>query len=278
MFRSDFTRLSALKLPQLDSILRTGIFARAIQKSPDARDIARNLHTEDASYEALSDMNNFVDHIVNQQVFADYFKNDKAQKSFARISDTAALQKQLSKAQAAPVSGGSTLQIVPSRGTLLELSGHIGDACWASQYESIAAEFPNITALTFVRNPGGNTERIVGAALAIDTKDETTGEPVMVVRGINPIENYINSIKADEFMDAVLDYASAAAGERKLAIVIDGMAGMAATNRPVVSDYLKQVIKSQKVIQKKALQLAEDSTFNGYTLAPGRHSAYVVRP
>ncbi len=274
-FRNDFSKFSSLKVKGLDSVLRAGIFAKAISKSPQVRSMARVLKTSDITYATLSNMNDFVDHLVNQEVYGDYFQNDRDRKAFEKLSDTAALRQQITKVQNGRSSGETTMQFIPSRGLLLELSGHMGDACWASKYDSIAQEFPNITALTFLRNPGTNTERLVGAGLVIDTTDTETGEPVMVLRGINPIENYINGVKSEDFINSLLDYAKSVTGGRKLAIVIDSESGDAATNRPTVIQFLKEHIKPERT-DGKALKLAADSTFNEYVLSANRHPAYYV--
>jgi hypothetical protein len=271
-FQNDFTRLASLKLKPLDRVLRTGVFARALQKSSNAQVIGQKLRAAEVDHESLQDMSNFVEQIVNDEVYGNYFKNDKARKSFVNMSDTKSFNKQIMKLQAGKSSGETRLQFIPSRGLPLELSGHIADACWASKYESIAKEFPNVTAITMVRNPGTRTERLVGAGLAIDTTDQDTGEPVMVLRGLNPIENYINGMKVEDFMGAYLDYAKSIAGGRKIAIAIDETSGAAASNRPVIITYLNEKVKQDMVGQP--VRVGADSTFNGYELTPARHPAY----
>ena len=275
--RNDFDRLVTLNVKGFDSIVRVGMFARALTQSSAARILGETVRTSDVTFDALANMNDFVDHIVNQEVYRDYFADDNSRKSFERLSDTTALRAQLTKAQSGQVSGQTTLQFVPSRGIALELSGHMGDACWASKYESIANEFPGITSLTYVRNPGTNSERIVGAGLVIDTVDQETGEPVLILRGTNPIENYINGVKVEDFFGALSSYMSTVANGKKVAVVIDNQAGSGATNRPVLFEYLNSVVKPQ-MTDGRALQLPADTTFNGYLLTPGAHPVYTLSP
>jgi hypothetical protein len=156
------------------------------------------------------------------------------------------------------------------------MSGHVADACWAGKYDSIAAEYPNITTLTFVRDPGKPTERIVGSSLYIKTTNTQTGEPTIVLRGINPIENYINKVKVDDFWSSYLSYVRQITPESTpIAVVIDGKSGAGTSNRPVISDFLTATVKP--TTDGVPLELAEDSTFNGYVLSRQREEpAYRV--
>lgn len=264
--KDNFQQLTSLNVKGLDQIIRAGSFARAIRKSPEAKAIAESLRGSKVSFDNLVALDNFVEHLVNNEVYSEYFRNDDARKAFIRNSDTTALRKQIAKTQSGQTSGQTSLQFIPSRGPLLELSGHIGDACWASKYESIAKEFPNVTAIGYLRNPGKNTERLVGAGLMIETTDQTTGKGVIVLRGTNPIENYINGVKVEDFFDALVSYAKSIAGDRRVAVVIDGGPGQAATNRPVLHSYLKEVVKDSKTVGDP-VKLPQDSTFNGYVLS-----------
>lgn len=273
--KEDFTLFSDLKNKRLDTLLRTGTFARAIRKSPEARRIASELTGQDATAESIARLDSFVEHIVNNEVFGNYFDSDEARKTFIRNTDTTALRKQLQKIQNGASSGSTTLQLVPSRGPLMELSGHIGDACWASKYPSIASSFPNITAIAYVRNPGKSTERLVGAGMFIETTDKRTGEDVLIIRGTNPIENYINGVKVEDFFSALVKYAKQVAGGRRVGIVIDKEPGQAATNRPVLHTFLKETVKGTLTEETPALP-GPNSTFNGYVLSPNGRYAHPV--
>lgn len=132
-------------------------------------------------------------------------------------------------------------RFIPTKGLLLEFSGHIADACWASRYRSVAREFPNFSAVIMAQNRGTKHERLAGAALLIETDDQA-GNPLLVIRVINPIENIINSLSVEDFLDKFISYAQKVAKniKRKLAIVIDGHCGGSGTNRPVLFDLLSQ--------------------------------------
>ncbi|MDL2342003.1 MAG: hypothetical protein QFB87_02920 [Patescibacteria group bacterium] len=265
LLQNSFETVGNLKVKGLDSVVRTIALARAFTKSSNASDLAQKVAVAELSHDALGSMDTLISYLVNDEVYRDYFKTDQSRKSFTKLSDTTSLRAQLTKLQQGAATGKSTIQFVPSRGLLMEMSGHIADACWASKYDSIAEAFPNISSLTFVRDRGTKNERLVGSCLLIDTIDENTKEPVLIVRGINPIENYINKVKVDEFAGALFEYVRSIAGDRKVAAVFDAKPGRAATNRPILHQYLmKDFAAGHK--QGEALQLPADTTFNGYEL------------
>ena len=164
----------------------------------------------------------------------------------------------------AEIGKGQKLQIIPTRGFGMELSGHVGDACWATKYESMAESFPNMTSLIFKRGEEGSaTERLVGSAMLLETTDNE-GQPVLLLRGVNPTQNYVNKIKIDEFYNFVTDYTRSIAQSKGMrpAIVVDDHSGAAGTNRPVLHDYEKaQTVGIERIIVDE-----KTSSFNGYNV------------
>lgn len=276
LMRSSFETVGNLKVKGLDSVVRSIAFGRAFTKSENAASLAQKISHSELSHDALGSVDNLVSYLVNDEVYGQFFTSDQSRKSFNKLSDTSALRAQLTKLQQGAATGKSTIQFIPSRGLLMELSGHIADACWASKYDSIAEAFPNISTLTFVRDQGTKNERLFGSCLLIDSVDLETNEPVLIVRGINPIENYINKVKVDEFTASLFDYVKSIAGDRKVATVFDKNPGRAATNRPVLHDYLmKDYVVSHKT--GEALQLPEATTFNGYELSSSKgEPAFII--
>jgi hypothetical protein len=160
---------------------------------------------------------------------------------------------------------------VPTRGALLEFSGQIGDACWASKYDCIAAKFPNFTAVTMVEKPGTESEKLAGSALLIETVSDT-GTPLLVIRGLNPLETVINKLQVEDFYEKFTTWANEQAVKmgRTLAIVIDNHSGGSSTNRPVLFQYLA---KKTKVLKKVTLANEPITEFNGYDI---RTETYLV--
>lgn len=172
------------------------------------------------------------------------------------------LQEQLAQFEGGVSKDASTFEIVRTRGLGLELSGHMGDACWASRYELISKEFPHISALNFVLEPGTKNERTAGACLLMETS--VNGKPVFIIRGLNPIENVINKHDPGAFTREVVKYLESTVGQKgQIAIVIDDHAGGSSTNRPILFSYLT---KLKNGLRRVPLPKNNNLRFNDYDI------------
>jgi hypothetical protein len=157
-----------------------------------------------------------------------------------------------------------SIRMTPTRDIGLELSGQIADACWAKRSGDIAEGMPNCTAVLFSRIFGNDKEALVGAGLLLEATD-TEGEDLLIVRGLNPIQNLINSVDPSDFLRLFIEYAGRTAERagRRLAMVVDYASG-AATNRPALFAAMQQYVATNK-LQRVTVDPAQ-VTFNGYTL------------
>ncbi|HAT74022.1 MAG: hypothetical protein US30_C0008G0028 [Candidatus Moranbacteria bacterium GW2011_GWF2_36_839] len=265
-FQNNFEFLSQFK--EFHEDLRQIIFYFVLHKHDSYRNFAKNIDLEDDRKKIpisdVSSMINFVNHVVGEETWKKYFTNSNAVKAFGKIINTKALEEEYIRAQNQESSGKTRLDFVPTRGLLMEFSGHISDACWASKYNSIANEFPNFVSVVIVQNKETKFERLAGASMLIETKDEEGG-PLLVIRGLNPTENLINSLDVEDFFEKFIKYAGDIANKsnRKLAIVIDDHSGGASTNRPTLFAYLNNQRNS---LSKIGLNSGDDTTFNGYEI------------
>lgn len=254
--------------PELHSRMRTLTFAWAMRNNPYVIGEvgSASLPREDPSVENMAYIREFVDKIVNDHTYGDYFTDKKSAQKFRQMTSTKSLNDAIIRYNTQVAKPKTTgIQFIPTRGIYMEESGQIGDACWADQHPSIAEAMPNMTALIMKARPGAKNERIVGAALLIETVDEDTGEDVLVLRGNNPTENYINKVDVGDYYEAISDYVKQTATKKgmKAAVVIDGFSGGSATNRPVLFEYLANM--------RNTLEQTEvpenDTTFNGYVIS-----------
>ena len=258
-----------------DESLRQIMFYFAFHKHKAQRDMDWGTFDEDnPTIEDLSAVMNFVDHITNQETFAEYFTDKRATKNFKGLLNIGALQEEFTRwqEQSAGTSGTRSLQITPQRNLLTEMSGHVGDACWANKIPSILKAHPNFISFTYTVNPGDpQFEKFVGAGFMIETKDKD-GTPTLVIRGNNPIESFINQTDAMDFLAESIEHffePMAKARGMQLAIVVD-YAGGAGTNRPVLQNaYDKLMSKLRRVTLGSNL----DTQFNGYDI---RNSTYLI--
>ncbi len=250
-----------------DEELRQIMFYFAFAKHEGQRDIDWGVFDqENPTMEDLSAVINFVDHITNQETLGEYFSDKTAAKNFKGLMHVGALEEEFKRwqEQASGLSGTRPLQITPQRNLLTEMSGHVGDACWANSIPSILKAHPNFVSFTYTVNPGDpQFEKFVGAGFLIETKSKK-GELVLVVRGNNPIEGFVNGVDAlDLLYQTVTHFESIAeAREMKLAIVMD-YSGGAGTNRPALQGAY-DVLKSH--LKKVELASNLDTQFNGYDI------------
>lgn len=262
-FQDNFSVLA--QFGEFHNELRQLTFYYALHKHKNYQETARHL-TQQISplFGDVSSMINFVGHIVNQETWDQYFTNKQAVKSFDNLISIRALEEEFARAQNQSSKGTTALEFVPTRGLLMEFSGHIADACWASKYKSIAKEFPNFSTMIIVQNKSTKHERLAGATMMIETESKD-GSPLLVIRGLNPVENVINSLSVEDFFEKFTTYAREIAEKagRQLAIVVDDHSGGSGTNRPTLFSYLE---KKKRTMQKITLKSETDTKFNGYNI------------
>lgn len=212
--------------------------------------------------DSIGQMVDLIGHVTNRETWSELFEGVGGQKELNTLLSIDALNSALTRAETIESAGTRRFRFIPTRGPLMELSGHIADACWASTYDSIASQFPNFTSVVIAQNPDSATRRLVGAGFLIET-NSAEGEPLLVIRGLNPIENVINQLDQESFVESFTTFARDIAERqgRRLAIVIDASSGGSSTNRPQLFQYLD---KRKQQLQPIPLQGAMDTTFNGY--------------
>ena len=105
---------------------------------------------------------------------------------------------------------------------------------------------------------------MAGACLLIET-EATDGTSLLVIRGLNPIENVATKISVTDFFKQLTDYLKpiAAARGSELAVVVDDHRGGSASNREAVFSFLS---RSALGWQKARLASLNDSYFNKYDI------------
>ncbi|MDD3711571.1 MAG: hypothetical protein PHP37_03170 [Patescibacteria group bacterium] len=261
-FQENFYALARNK--EFNELLRQVVFLISFSRNKQALDFDLDaVNLEKPKLDDISWTLDFIDHITNQETMDKYFTDKKSKKIFNEIISAQAISDEMVLLQSeGGQSGGTTkIQLIPTRGILNEFSGYVADACWASKYDSVAKEFPNFTSVIIRQNPDNKYERLAGAFLLIETESKR-GDRLLVIRGLNPIENLINSLSVKDFYDKTIDYLKQLAknDNRKLAIVIDEASGGSATNRKVLFNYLEELSKKLEAIDLKS---EKDTTFNG---------------
>jgi hypothetical protein len=270
-WQGTFTTLLSFRNEFREEVL-TAVFWWALKMKPEYAvevegRIARTKNPKNIKFTDFTWAIDHISHVVGEESLNEFFTDKKAAKKFRSLINVKALEDEVARAGEVETLGTTPLQFIPQRNLLTEFSGHIGDACWANIYPSILKEFPNFTSVTIVSNPEDpKTRRLAGSFFLIETETES-GERLLVIRGLNPIENLINQLDPEDFLDSVEEYLQPIAAKmgRQLAIVIDDYAGGSGTNRPVLFSHMFNDRRDQKNLVKGIKRIETD--FNDYDVS-----------
>lgn len=253
-------------IPAFEPLIRKVLVLKALKMHRNQVDVAKEISIARAEdLEAGHMLIEFFDHVVHNETWSKIVSSKQARRSLKGVLNTSAILNDVRRDQQSRNGGHKTtsLNFIPTRGLLMEFSGHMADACWANKYNSIAETFPNMFSVSMIQNKGTNNERVAGACMFIETTDET-GQDLLIVRGLNPIMNVVSELQVEDFYDKFIAYARSLADSagRKLAIVIDNNKGGSASNRQSVYDHLSSI----KPTLEMAIIGKDDTTFNGYDI------------
>jgi hypothetical protein len=259
------TLLALSEFREFQALLLTGMFVAAYTRYPDRLEHpVAAFNKRKPTFDDVSWLLDFADHITKQETIGQFVTDRRARQALRKAIGTKFLAEEYTRAQSGETLSTRNFRFVPSRGIMLEFSGHAADACWAEKVESIGKEFPNISAVTIVQNAGEANERVAGSMLLIESKS-LMGKPLLIIRGLNPRETNVNQLSVPSFVENLVSYLESMAQSegRELAIVIDGHQGGAASNRGVVFDYLESIKPHLKQVIFRP-GASEETTFNGY--------------
>lgn len=213
----------------------------------------------------INEMADFVGRITNQETWGSLYSPMGESKAIDTILSTNALTGNIRRAETISTSGSMPLQLITTNGPLMELSGHIGDACWANKYGSIAESFPNFSSVIMVQNAGTKHARFAGSTMLIEASSNN-GEPLLIIRGLNPIQNVITQLSTAEFLDKFIVYVKQIAENsgRRVALVIDDHSGGSGTNRP---DLHEAMVTKSATLPKVSINPNDLTTFNSYDIS-----------
>ncbi len=249
------------KFEKLAPKLRTILFAWELRNDPARQQRLENL-ASDPEISDVAELEALLSDIATKPEYGEHLTKKQAAQ-FRSLVDAKPFRTAIERHYAlADRAGTQPLHILPTRGFAMEMSGDVSDTCWSNKYASISDEFPNFTSLIFRRGKrGASNERLVGGAFLIDTHDDQ-GNPVLLLRGLNPIENYINKVDAEDFYLKIIDYVKSVAAKTGAipAIVIDNHQGGSGTNREALHVLLDKLASQYTKLRVQTT----DTSFNNY--------------
>jgi hypothetical protein len=163
------------------------------------------------------------------------------------------------------------VQFTPCRNLLTEFSGHFSGACWASKYNSIIAEFPNLVSVVITSKGEDGVKKIEGCFLILELKDNN-GDNHIMLRGVNPSVDFCTNLNDEVFCRNVLEYGSliAAKKDAHLSIYYDDHVGGGLSNRYGTYNTFKSILGSKL----EQANISNPTYFNGYN---EQANGYIVK-
>ena len=245
-----------------------------VLKNPHLLNLSHELGTELTSLASteigLRHLNTFSE-LVNEHIGAHAIESmplSKNQKEQLRKSfNINPLIQDLNNFNASEATNKNTYSILPTRGVLAELSGDMGDACWASRSSNIMRDNPNMTAFTIVENYSDPlSAKSVGSFLVI--RETINGQPALILRGINPRQDIFDQgVTGNSFLAETLKYLEIIAnnikmqeGARNVIIVAPRSESGAFSNREALNS------AHQNYFSGSDYHLDHINTFNSYNI------------
>lgn len=238
----------------------------ALDEMPNSDALFASLGT-DPSKDSLESLAALITQNLKHEALPRHALNEKQLKVIQIAVGTSAFEDDFKRLAMIGSERTEEILVHPTRGLLAEMSGFNCGACWDRERD-LMARYPNATALMFIRNPDDEArKRIVGACMVLQGRD-THGNSVIIVRGLNPTQNFITSVKASSFFEQLIDTTfvplARALGATKIAIPGGGSGG-AQTNRPSINEYVNSKYGNSPLVEFDPE--GPDTTFNGYVLA-----------
>ncbi|MCX5782218.1 MAG: hypothetical protein NT145_05890, partial [Elusimicrobia bacterium] len=142
-----------------------------------------------------------------------------------------------------------------TKGILGEMAGDIGDACYTRE-EDIMGE-SRITAVIFSAGEGLES-RFVGSMLVL--KNKVKGKPVLILRAINPTNEFLEEYSAEDFLQEAIAYVEKAAKEMGAEVLLSDESETT-SNRDIVYEAVRKFI-----VNPKPVKLDEQEYFNDYDI------------
>jgi hypothetical protein len=263
-------RLSKRELSAIAPLVRQLCFHEVMKSQEVPSEIVQQ-RAANITYQMLPQLLDFIDHEILQEwsskVSPSIGFDKKAFTGFLKSCiATNIFSDELDRFNAAKTFSGEEIFVHPNRSLLGEASGYIANACWSRQHD-ILKNNPTIVPLIFSKGSVEVGLKLLGATLLIPATVEATNERVVVIRGLNPAQNYLNDTDVGSFVESLIDYIESwakDAGFSSILVVGDGCS-RAQTNRPQISTYLMNTY----VHGKKPVPLVQESAllFNGYDIA-----------
>jgi len=269
-----------------NSILRQLVFKKVFDKhhnSPGWQEKIRNSLITDDTVSAINQMLNLVnntikDHVLNfetknQDNYWDQATFEMVKKYSARfkknlsfstfINELNSYQKSFIVSQ---LGQNQTIQLVPDRGLIGEMSGYMADVCYTRVYPLLKT-YPDLTPYKFISNSESENPEFVGSTLVFKVEG-AIDQPVFLIRAFNiPNEQ---AVDIGKFFESFIDHLTPIARNMGIKKIIAAGTSGTISNYSATTNY----IISKYVTGKEPVPLKTTFNFNGYDIT---NECYLVR-
>ncbi len=225
-------------------LLREYLLLGVLDRFPKSKERLRDiLACDDVTFSEIKEMFEILYGLAYEMTWKGFFPNTADRKVFEGIFKTHVLERDVIRCQNFESTKKISLHFFQTRGILLDFTGDISGTCMKDS-SGLAENFPNLSAVIFVQDRGTRNERLVGSCLLLEAED-CKGNPILIIRALNPAENLINDLALQDFFDVFVGYAREIAKKsgRTLAIAISENIQFT-TNRMALHLFIRNMRKS----------------------------------
>lgn len=239
-------------------IIRQRLFSQSILSSGSNQKKLREVSAVNETAvdkKALSTLVELIGNEISQHVIPELELTGKQKKKLSKILNTKALREEIRRVNEFHSGKFKEIETVFSRDMLAEFSGYYCDTCWTGQ-DDIMKNNDTLIGAAFVQN-----NVLIGGSLFIESISED-GEKVLIIRGVNPRQNYITNLNPGSFVESFCDKLMDVAKARGCAKIVAPVKNTGAlSNRPEILDYF-----DEKYSKEPLVKLGKKEDFNDYNI------------
>jgi len=195
------------------------------------------------------------DHVLKE------IKDPKIKKEFMKYFLPAIFENLTGPSKLESIEGTpAKIKAFATKGILGEMAGDIGDACYTAVLNLM--EHTHITAVIFSQELGDdeiNKKKLTGSMLLLE--NTSAGEPVLIMRAVNPSDTFLGTYSAVDFLNAAIKYTYALAEARGIKTVLIPINNVGAlSNRTDIIDQFSNFVEGDFI------SIDTSENLNGYQL------------
>jgi len=273
---------------ELHTVIREIVLSKIFERnySPEMINTLITQLQEGISVQSVMQVSNLLDNVIKDHIL-NIEKNNKdgywSKEAWARIKEakgkaktmdirklftetTLKFRETISEFETSQSEGmGRTIQVIPDRSIVGEMSGYLANACYTKEYPLLSGR-PNLTPYKFIDRTDPSNPELIGSVLVFEVETASRGK-AMLIRAFNvPNETRID---IPNFIEKFIDTLESTARRRGVDSILYAGAHGADSNYPFIQSYLSRYKRPERLVPLK-----DKFDFNGYDIT---NASYLVR-